>query len=144
MPKGQVSETQSTNSGALLAIKDLEEIKFDETKAEELTGDGFAAIEIEVAKIVAQPKPKVMAKPKTMSQAAKWAKYYKVQAGYFKNKSNAYSLAKKLKQAGFEYYLKKMNNGWRVQVGAYYKRYPAEVLQKNLKAKGFESLLVYE
>ena len=70
--------------------------------------------------------------------------YYKVQAGWFLEEGNANGLATKLKESGFEVYIKKVGRGWRVQVGAYKTKPSAEVLRKRLKEKGFDSTIIYE
>jgi cell division protein FtsN len=70
--------------------------------------------------------------------------YYKVQAGFFTNKSNALSLIKKLTTQGFSTYLNKLSKGWRVQVGAFKTKSQALSLQRSLGTKGFESTIVYE
>lgn len=75
---------------------------------------------------------------------------YKVNAGFFVNKSDASRLAEKLNASGFETCIKKVDDpamvgkGWRVQVGAFKSKANALNLQRSLKAKGFESTLVYE
>ncbi|MFC1540511.1 SPOR domain-containing protein [Candidatus Margulisiibacteriota bacterium] len=91
----------------------------------------------------AQPKPEP--KP-TVSRtvAPSGAKYYKVQAGVFSDKANAFSQAQKLKASGFETFIRKVSQGWRVQAGAYFSKQWALNLQSSLKAKGFESVLIYE
>ncbi len=70
--------------------------------------------------------------------------YYKVQAGWFADKAKADELAGKLKESGFEVFLKKVGGGWRVQAGAYNTRSTAEALRRKLKEKGFDSSLIYE
>jgi SPOR domain len=71
-------------------------------------------------------------------------RYYKVQAGYFKELSNALNLSKQLKANGFETFVRKINDGYRVQAGAFHSKKWAQQLQRSLKAKGFDSVLVFE
>ena len=70
--------------------------------------------------------------------------YYKVQAGWFADKSNAEKLANQLKAKGFDIYVKKVRDGWRVQVGAFRSKTEAKVLQSTLGEKGFNSQIIYE
>ncbi|MFH1361331.1 MAG: SPOR domain-containing protein [bacterium] len=70
--------------------------------------------------------------------------FYKVQAGFFKQKTNANDLKTKLREKGLEVFVKKLMNGWRVQVGAFKNKNSAQAFQRALKTKGFDSLLIYE
>ncbi len=88
---------------------------------------------------VLKPKPKP--KPAVVSERGK---FYKVQAGVFSVKSGALNLSKRLKESGFDTYIKKISTGWRVQVGAFKTISRARSLQSSLSAKGFDSVLVYE
>jgi cytoskeletal protein RodZ len=85
---------------------------------------------------------KASSKPATTSSIKR--KYYKVQAGFFKNKLNAINFAKKISETGFGTYIKKMSTGWRVQAGAFVKKTQAQNMQRLLMNKGFKSVLVYE
>jgi hypothetical protein len=80
----------------------------------------------------------------TVGYTAGSGTYYKVQAGFFKVKSNAIALAGKLRASGFESFIRKIDSGWRVQAGAFKSKKWAQDLQRSLKAKGFESVLIYE
>ena len=100
---------------------------------------GLQAIE-EVEAVIEKPKPA----PQKKSYPRTSGRYYKVQAGYFNVKSNAYNLAKKLRLSGFETYIKKIGRGWRVQVGAFRGKTRAQNLKSALRAKGFEAAIVYE
>ena len=85
---------------------------------------------------------KTSSKPRTTSSVKR--KYYKVQAGFFKNKLNAINFAKKISGSGFGTYVKKLSTGWRVQAGAFVKKTQAQNMQRLLLNKGFKSVLVYE
>jgi hypothetical protein len=90
---------------------------------------------------VVQPKPKPAVKKAAVPSGTK---YYKIQAGVFSDKANAYSQAQKLRVSGFDTFIRKVSQGWRVQAGAYFNKKWALNLQRSLKAKGFESVLIYE
>jgi hypothetical protein len=70
--------------------------------------------------------------------------YYKVQAAVYRDKDNANAMAEKLKNAGFDIYVKKLQSGWRVQVGAFRTKTEADNLCKALSGKGFRSTVLYE
>lgn len=101
--------------------------------------------------VTTPPPPKIeVAKEETKAPSPKPAvteklHYYKVQAGVFKTKTEALSLAKKLDSSGFPTFVRKLENGmWRVQVGAFKTRNRAEILQGQLKTKGYSSTIIYE
>lgn len=66
---------------------------------------------------------------------------YRVQAGAFKNKSNADNLSKKLKSAGFDTYMVSAGGLYKVQVGAYSNKSNADAMVSKLKAKGFDAFI---
>ncbi|MCU0641700.1 MAG: SPOR domain-containing protein [Candidatus Margulisbacteria bacterium] len=70
--------------------------------------------------------------------------YYKVQAGWFTDRSLASDLSGRVKAAGFETYVRKVNGGWRVQAGAFWTRKKAEALRQQLIAKGFKPQVIFE
>jgi len=100
------------------------------------------------AKVPVKPKRKIVCRAKTAAapvvKAAAGKHYYKVQAGWFADKSKADELAGRLKASGFDVFLKKVGGGWRIQAGAYKTKSTAEVLRRKLKEKGFDSSLIYE
>ncbi|WP_273845371.1 N-acetylmuramoyl-L-alanine amidase [Rubrobacter calidifluminis] len=65
---------------------------------------------------------------------------WRVQVGAFNQKSNADTLASRLKKAGFDTYVVK-SGFWRVQCGAFSERKNAEELAAHLKKAGFEAFV---
>ena len=63
---------------------------------------------------------------------------YRVQTGAFSVKSNADALLAKVKAAGFDTYMVKVNGLYKVQVGAYGVKSNADAMAAKLKAKGFD------
>ncbi|MEA3493203.1 MAG: SPOR domain-containing protein [Candidatus Margulisiibacteriota bacterium] len=97
---------------------------------------------IEVSK-VEEKKPAV--KPKKVYTApSPVGPYYKVQAGFFNEKSNALRLSNQLKAKGIDTFIRKIGNGYRVQAGAYDRKAMAKIQQDALKKKGFDSIIIYE
>lgn len=70
-------------------------------------------------------------------------KYYRVQCGAFSVKANAETLEYKLKQAGFNTYIKKVNGLYKVQLGAFGNKANAETLLETVESKGFDAFLTY-
>lgn len=68
-------------------------------------------------------------------------KEYRVQAGSFMDKSNAEKLFRKIKKAGFDVIVKKMDGQWKVQCGVFEDKARAEALVKQLKDSGFSAIL---
>lgn len=66
---------------------------------------------------------------------------YRVQAGAFKNRTNADNLIAQLKAEGFETYLFEADGLYKIQVGAYSKKENADTVEKELKEKGFSSYI---
>lgn len=67
---------------------------------------------------------------------------YKVQVGAYSKKTNATSTQKKLKKAGFESVIVKIDKLYKVQVGAYSKKANATAMKKKLKKAGFTATIV--
>lgn len=67
------------------------------------------------------------------------ATLYRVQTGAFSNKSNADALMSKVKAAGFDTYIVKVDNLYKIQVGAFSKKENADAMAKKLKAAGFST-----
>ena len=63
---------------------------------------------------------------------------YRVQTGAFSVKSNADALLAKVKAAGFDTYMVKVNGLYKVQVGAFRIKANADAMAAKLKAKGFD------
>jgi hypothetical protein len=63
---------------------------------------------------------------------------YRVQTGAFSVKKNADALLAKVKAAGFETYMVKVNGLYKVQVGAFSVKTNADAMAAKLKAKGFD------
>lgn len=66
---------------------------------------------------------------------------YTVQAGSFTQKKNAEKLFRKIKKAGFDCIVKKVDGEWKVQCGVFEDRKNAETLVKELKKKGFAAIV---
>lgn len=66
---------------------------------------------------------------------------YYVQSGAYSKKENADAQAAKLKTAGFEVLIKKIDNLYKVQTGAYSKKANADAELAKLKAKGFDAFV---
>lgn len=66
---------------------------------------------------------------------------YRVQTGAFSNKANADAMLKKVKAAGFETYMVKVDNLYKIQVGAYSKKANADAMAAKLKAAGFDTFI---
>jgi cell division septation protein DedD len=93
------------------------------------------------ATVVALPAKAVKAPP---VRSASGKGYYKVQAGWFTDKTLAGDLAEKLKAAGCPVFVRKANGGWRVQAGAFRLKKQAEALRQQLIAKGFKPQVIFE
>ncbi|MFA9375741.1 MAG: glucosaminidase domain-containing protein [Lachnotalea sp.] len=71
-------------------------------------------------------------------------KYYRVQAGAFRNKSGANAMAEKVKKTGHtDVYVKLLSGLYKVQVGAYSVKSNAESTVKKLKASGISCFITY-
>lgn len=66
---------------------------------------------------------------------------YRVQTGAFGSKSNADWMLEKVKAAGFDTYMVKVDNLYKIQVGAYSKKANADALAAKLKAAGFDTFI---
>lgn len=69
------------------------------------------------------------------------AKTYTVQVGSFKKKSNAESLFRKIKAAGFDAVVKKESGQYKVQCGVFEYEKNAKSLVEALKEKGFTAII---
>lgn len=66
---------------------------------------------------------------------------YTVQAGSFRNKSNAEKLFRKIKKAGFDVIVKKIDGEYKVQCGVFEYEKNAKSLVTALKKKGFTAII---
>lgn len=82
------------------------------------------------------------AEPETPSSGT--GTLYKVQTGAFKQKSNAQTLEKKLKAAGFDTYVVNTGGYYKVQVGAFSKKANAEAMLAKLKAAGYSDAIYHD
>lgn len=99
----------------------------------------------EIIEVPAVEEKRPVVKPKRVYAApASVGPYYKVQAGFFNEKSNALRLSNRLKAQGIDTFVRKIGNGYRVQAGAYDRKAMAKVQQDALKKKGFDSIIIYE
>lgn len=64
---------------------------------------------------------------------------YRVQTGAFANKVNADAMLQKVKAAGFDTYMVKIDNLYKIQVGAFSKKANADAMAARLKAAGFDT-----
>lgn len=66
---------------------------------------------------------------------------YRVQTGAFSNKANADTMLTKVKAAGFDTYMVKVDNLYKIQVGAFSKKENAYSMAAKLKAAGFDTYI---
>ena len=66
---------------------------------------------------------------------------YRVQTGAFSNKSNADTMLAKVKAAGFDTYMVKVDNLYKIQVGAFSNKSNADTMASKLKAAGFDTYI---
>lgn len=66
---------------------------------------------------------------------------YRVQTGAFSKKENADAMLTKVKAAGFDTYMVKVDNLYKIQVGAYSKKANADAMAEKLKAAGFDTYI---
>lgn len=64
---------------------------------------------------------------------------YHVQTGAFGNKANADAMLSKVKSAGFDTYMVKVDNLYKIQVGAYSSKENADAMAAKLKTAGFDT-----
>ena len=57
----------------------------------------------------------------------------------FANKANADAMLQKVKAAGFDTYMVKVDNLYKIQVGAFSKKANADAMAARLKAAGFDT-----
>lgn len=66
---------------------------------------------------------------------------YRVQTGAFSNKANADAMLQKVKVAGFDTYMVKVDNLYKIQVGAFSNKANADAMAAKLKAAGFDTFI---
>ena len=66
---------------------------------------------------------------------------YRVQTGAFSNKANADAMLQKVKAAGFDTYMVKVDNLYKIQVGAFGNKTNADAMAAKLKAAGFDTFI---
>ncbi|EHL67054.1 hypothetical protein HMPREF1032_00684 [Subdoligranulum sp. 4_3_54A2FAA] len=66
---------------------------------------------------------------------------YRVQTGAFSNKANADAMLQKVKAAGFDTYMVKVDNLYKIQVGAFSKKANADAMAAKLKTAGFDTYI---
>ena len=69
---------------------------------------------------------------------------YRVQTGAFSVKDNADKMLAKVKAAGFDTYMVKVNGLYKIQVGAYSVKANADAMAAKLKAAGFDTYITTE
>lgn len=87
------------------------------------------------SKVTAKLGGATIAKPENNNSTV----LYRVQTGAFSNKANADALLAKVKAAGFETYMVKVDNLYKIQVGAFSKKANADAMAAKLKAAGFDT-----
>lgn len=87
---------------------------------------------------------KVIGNANTNNEKQPANKYYRVQAGAFKSKSNAIALQNKLIKYGFNVFIKEIDGLYKCQIGAYNNKENAEALLRNVTSKGFNAFLIYQ
>lgn len=71
-------------------------------------------------------------------------KYYRLQTGYYKIKTNAENMVKTLSNIGYKGIIKQDSKGYySVQIGAYKVKSNAENIQKELSLKGIKSIIKF-
>lgn len=103
--------------------KPKEEVKKEETKVEKTS-------------VVKKPEPK-KSEVKTEEKGS-----YKLQAGFYSDKDNAYKAASQIKSLGFNAYVVDLKSGYKVFVGSYKSKENAEKGKEQLKAKGVDVMIV--
>lgn len=66
---------------------------------------------------------------------------YRVQTGAFSKKANADAMLTKVKAAGFDTYMVKVDNLYKIQVGAFSKKTNSDAMAAKLKAAGFDTYI---
>ena len=66
---------------------------------------------------------------------------YCVQVGAFAEKKNAENYAKKVKNAGFDVYIKQVEGLYKIQIGAYAVKSNADAMLKTVKNAGFDAFI---
>jgi hypothetical protein len=66
---------------------------------------------------------------------------YRVQTGAFSKKANADAMLAKIKAAGFDTYMVKVDNLYKIQVGAFSEKTNADAMAAKLKAAGFDTYI---
>lgn len=66
---------------------------------------------------------------------------YRVQTGAFSNKANADAMLQKVKAAGFDTYMVKVDNLYKIQVGAFSNKTNADAMAAKLKAAGLDTFI---
>lgn len=66
---------------------------------------------------------------------------YRVQVGAYSKKANADAMVKKIKKAGFDTYMVKVDGLYKVQVGAFSKKSNAENMKAKITALGFDAFI---
>ncbi len=66
---------------------------------------------------------------------------YRVQVGAYSKKANADAMVEKIKKAGFDTYMVKVDGLYKVQVGAFSKKSNAENMKAKITALGFDAFI---
>ena len=69
---------------------------------------------------------------------------HRVQVGAFSKKTNAEAMLTRVKEAGFQAFIVKVNDLYKVQVGAFSKRVNALLMWAKVKAAGFDAFITKE
>ncbi len=69
---------------------------------------------------------------------------YQVQCGVYSEKVNAEEQLKRIKNAGFDVFMKKINGMYKIQIGAYNVKENAEIMLEKIKSAGFDAFITME
>lgn len=78
-----------------------------------------------------------------VKEVSQTKKYYRVQVGAYKSKTNAMGMKKKLEVAGFKTLLKQIDGLYKVQIGAFSNKSNAEEMKAIVESKGFKAFITY-
>lgn len=137
-----ITRLQASNAEAVRSFEGMKESFRDQVSNVTSKFKGAAPAKETVAKPATVTSPAPAPVPVKKDQVKIF--HYKVVGGIFASQNDAQILARKLTNAGFPQYVKKVSGMWHVQVGAFETKSQALSLISRLKAKGFSPRIVYE
>ena len=90
---------------------------------------------------IAEEVNKILAKKSTVSESNSSSTMYRVQVGAYTVKANADNMLAKVKTAGFDTYMVKVDGYYKIQVGAYSVKANAENMLAKVKTAGFSAFI---